>query len=77
MPDLHSAMVVEDKKQILKNFPEHDKEAEGHRRSTAFAEYAAENVPVAGNMRGSTGIQNSSCAGSDKKSLGSSRRDEE
>ena len=69
------AMIVEDKKQILKNFRNMTKKQK-EEAIEAFAEYAAENVPTAGNMRGSKGIQNPSCKSTDKKSLGSSRRDE-
>ncbi len=46
------AMIAEDKKGILKNF----KEMTNRQRTAAiqeFAEYAASNVPVRGNMRAS------------------------
>ena len=46
------AMIVEDKKQILKNFRNMTKKQK-EEAIEAFAEYAAENVPTAGNMRGS------------------------
>ena len=46
------AMVVEDKKQILKNFRNMTKKQKAE-AINEFAEYAAENVPTAGNMRGS------------------------
>ena len=46
------AMIVEDKKQILKNFRNMTKKQK-EKAIEAFAEYAAENVPTAGNMRGS------------------------
>ena len=44
--------IVEDKKQILKNFRNMTKKQK-EEAIEAFAEYAAENVPTAGNMRGS------------------------
>ena len=46
------AMVVEDKKQILKNFKNMTKKQKAQ-AIEEFAEYAAGNVPTAGNMRGS------------------------
>ena len=46
------AMIVEDKNQILKNFRTMTKKQK-EEAIEAFAEYASENVPTSGNMRGS------------------------
>ena len=70
------AMIVEDKKQILKNFRNMTKKQK-EEAIEAFAEYAAENVPTCRQYAWIKGIQNPSCKSTDKKSLGSSRRDEE
>ena len=69
------AMIVEDKKQILKNFRNMTKKAEG-RGDRSLCRICGRERSYCRQYARIKGIQNPSCKSTDKKSLGSSRRDE-